>query len=376
MRELARTRLPGSLFPLGAAVVALVLAWPFALPAQAADARLEQARQQRAAVQERLDAVLARLDAVQAATAEVEARVASLRASAVGYQRQARAADRLVEARVRDAYKRGEMPAAFAMLTTGGPNSDAAERARLLSVLAARHQAQSEGARSARIRAAAAAASVKQAVGELQTRQAELDAARQDVAAALDEARSHESSVERTIAGEIAARQRAARERAARQRTTTTTSSAPAAASTVASGGGGAPVSGGVACPVGTPRSYSDTWGAPRSGGRSHLGTDILAPDGTPSYAYEAGTITRMDGSSLGGISLYMQGASGNTYFYTHLSGYADSSSVGKRVSAGELIAYVGDTGNAAGIPHLHFEVMPGGGSNVNPYPYVQRACG
>ncbi len=131
-----------------------------------------------------------------------------------------------------------------------------------------------------------------------------------------------------------------------------------------------------MACPVGTPRSYSDTFGAPRSGGRSHMGTDILAPMGTPSYAYEDGTITRMDGNALGGISLYLRGDSGAVYYYTHLSGYAPGASVGRHVAAGTHIAQVGDTGNAAGIPHLHFEVMPGGGGGVNPYPYVVRACG
>ncbi|MDQ3453181.1 MAG: M23 family metallopeptidase [Actinomycetota bacterium] len=101
-----------------------------------------------------------------------------------------------------------------------------------------------------------------------------------------------------------------------------------------------------------------------------------MAPHGTPSYAYEDGIISRLEGSSLGGISLYLEGASGASYYYTHLSGYAADASVGKTVSAGELIAYVGDTGNAAGISHLHFEVMPGGGASVNPYPYVVRACG
>jgi murein DD-endopeptidase MepM/ murein hydrolase activator NlpD len=97
---------------------------------------------------------------------------------------------------------------------------------------------------------------------------------------------------------------------------------------------------------------------------------------GTPSYAYEDGTITRMDGNALGGISLYLRGDSGNVYYYTHLSGYRAGVSVGQRVSAGQHIAYVGDTGNAAGIPHLHFEVQPGGSGNVNPYPYAYRACG
>ncbi|MDQ3451191.1 MAG: M23 family metallopeptidase, partial [Actinomycetota bacterium] len=139
---------------------------------------------------------------------------------------------------------------------------------------------------------------------------------------------------------------------------------------------GGSGGAGGIACPVGQPRTYSDTWGAPRSGGRSHMGTDILAPYGTPSYAYEDGVISRMDSSSLGGISLCLQGASGASYYYTHLSAYAGGVSLGKAVTEGEHIADVGGSGNAAGISHLHFEVMPGGGANVNPYPYVARACG
>ena len=380
MRELSRTRPFRLSLSFGAAVVALMLAWPMGVPAQAADARLESAQERRVAVQQRMDSVLGRLDSLQAATAAIEARVKDLRAQAASYQRRAHVADRLVEARVRDAYKRGEIPAAFALLTTE-PTNEASERARLLSVLAVRHRAESEGASSARIRAAAAATDVNKAVAELERREAELDALRAEVAAALEEARDHEASVEQQIAAEIEARQAAARERAARQRSAAAPA-APAATSTSSDGGGGggdapaANVSGGIACPVGTPRSYSDTWGAPRSGGRSHLGTDILAPIGTPNYAYESGTITMLMNSSLGGISLYMRGASGNVYFYTHLSGYAATAREGKHVEAGELIAYGGDSGNAAGIPHTHFEVMPGGGSNVNPYPYVLRACG
>ncbi|HSK95601.1 MAG TPA: M23 family metallopeptidase, partial [Euzebyales bacterium] len=136
-------------------------------------------------------------------------------------------------------------------------------------------------------------------------------------------------------------------------------------------------VTGGLSCPVDQPRSYTDTWGAPRSGGRAHLGVDILAPIGTPLRAYESGTITRMNNSSLGGISLYMVGdGSSNQYYYTHLSGYVSGVSVGDNVKAGQHIGFVGDTGNAAGIPHLHWEVRPGGGANVNPYPYAHTACG
>jgi murein DD-endopeptidase MepM/ murein hydrolase activator NlpD len=106
------------------------------------------------------------------------------------------------------------------------------------------------------------------------------------------------------------------------------------------------------------------------------MGVDILSPIGTPIYAYENGVITRMNNSSLGGISLYLTGDSGNLYYYTHLSGYVSGVSTGDSVSVGQHIAHNGDSGNAAGIPHLHFEVMPGGGGNVNPYPYAARACG
>ena len=129
-----------------------------------------------------------------------------------------------------------------------------------------------------------------------------------------------------------------------------------------------------VSCPVSRPYSYTDTWGAARSGGRSHQGTDIMNPMGNKLHAYVDGVIHRQSTSSLGGISLYLWGNDGNEYYYAHLSRYA--SRVGQRVKAGELIAYNGQTGNARfTAPHLHFEVHPGHGAPVNPYPYVRAAC-
>ena len=138
-----------------------------------------------------------------------------------------------------------------------------------------------------------------------------------------------------------------------------------------------APNRGGIACILARPYSYVDTWGAARSGGRSHQGTDVMAPYGAQVYAYTAGVVSRESTSANGGLQLYLQGDNGVEYFYAHLSRYAVPA--GTRVRAGQLVAYNGNTGNApANAPHVHFEVHPGGPGSapVNPYAYVQRACG
>jgi peptidoglycan LD-endopeptidase LytH len=148
----------------------------------------------------------------------------------------------------------------------------------------------------------------------------------------------------------------------------TTTSTAPPppepAPADVTSGGG-------IVCPVAGPVEFVDSWGAARSGGRDHQGTDMMAAYGTPTVAPVGGTVEHR-GSSLGGLSWYVHGDDGNTYYGTHLSGYANEG-VGW-VAAGTVIGYVGDSGNAS-TPHLHFELQPGGGSAVNSYPLVAAAC-
>jgi peptidoglycan LD-endopeptidase LytH len=68
-----------------------------------------------------------------------------------------------------------------------------------------------------------------------------------------------------------------------------------------------------------------------------------------------------------------VKGESGTYYYYAHLAAFADGMHEGKVVDAGDLVGYVGDTGNAkGGAPHLHFEIRPGGGAPVNPYPLLQ----
>ena len=132
-----------------------------------------------------------------------------------------------------------------------------------------------------------------------------------------------------------------------------------------------APV-GGIICPVQGPVAFADTWGASRSGGRAHKGVDMLSPRGTPTVAPVSGRVEHR-GNSLGGLSWHLYGDDGSYYYGTHLSAYASQGA--GHVAAGTVIGYVGDTGNARGTPHLHFEVHPGNGAAVNPYPYVAAAC-
>ncbi len=134
-------------------------------------------------------------------------------------------------------------------------------------------------------------------------------------------------------------------------------------------------ITGNMACPVAGPHAFSNDWGAPRSGHR-HQGTDIFAPYGTPAVAITSGYIKYLKSGGSGGIMLWLWGDDGNEYFYAHLSGYAPGTSVGRRVGTGEVVAYVGNSGNARGSsPHLHFEIHPGGGAPVNPYPVLVQIC-
>ena len=130
--------------------------------------------------------------------------------------------------------------------------------------------------------------------------------------------------------------------------------------------------------PVANTCRFSDTWGAVRSGGRTHQGVDILASSGTALFAVQTGTITRKradSSGSLAGNALWLTAPDGTYFFYAHLSGFADGIVEGSAVNAGDVIGYVGATGNAS-IPHLHFEIHPGGGAAVNPYPFVKAVSG
>lgn len=129
----------------------------------------------------------------------------------------------------------------------------------------------------------------------------------------------------------------------------------------------------GVTCPVAGPHHFIDSWGFPRSGGRTHKGTDLMASFNTPLVAMASGTV-RLNRHHLGGIQVWVRGDDGIIYYYAHLSKWPRGLRTGDRVHEGQVVGYIGDTGNARGTPHLHLGMIAGG-VFVNPYPTVRAAC-
>ena len=123
-------------------------------------------------------------------------------------------------------------------------------------------------------------------------------------------------------------------------------------------------------CPIRGPLTFTDTWGAPRPGGRVHEGTDLMNATGTPNVAVVSGEFETHH-SGLGGLSIYLHGDDGNTYYYAHLSQIVGPD---RRVAQGEVIGLTGSTGDAT-TPHTHFEFHPGGGPAVDSYPLVRAHC-
>jgi peptidoglycan LD-endopeptidase LytH len=353
-------------------------------PAGSLAQSLDDVRQERSSLQERLDTAATQLGEIEQLVAEIEADRDDLEGRADVLASELSELDELMAVRVRAVFKHGTALDPVAVFLASDDPQEALSKAETVHRLVRGDQADSEGVVASRTRLASVS-------DRLEERRADLDEALQeqrrlaeelerDLARAqrleerlVEEERERERQRER----ERREAQRAAREeeeQAERQAAAEQTSASDDGGSSSSGGDAPATGSGGMVCPVDQPRSFSDTWGDPRSGGRSHRGTDILAPMGTPVRAITDGVWDIQSPGPSAGLWAILRGSDGNQYWYMHLQSHTVSD--GARVSAGQQTGTNGDTGNARGTPHVHFELHPGGGGAVNPYPMLRRVCG
>jgi hypothetical protein len=135
---------------------------------------------------------------------------------------------------------------------------------------------------------------------------------------------------------------------------------------------------GGYVFPVYGPASFSDDFGAARADTGWHHGNDVFAPLGAPVLAVTDGTLFLVGWNTVGGNRFWLRDLQGNEFYYAHLSAFSPLARNGEHVKAGDVIGFVGNTGDAAGTPtHLHFEIHPaallsmGYDGVIDPYPYL-----
>jgi peptidoglycan LD-endopeptidase LytH len=331
-----------------------LLVLPLAGVPAAQAAPLDDARRRERALEAELRAATTELQAAEAALARAEDQLAYDQGQLEAADRQQQGARAALAGQAAAMYRSGGLAIADALL-----DRDPAlvpGRVEMATVLVSRHAQLIEDAQ-------VAGDAYRSVLGRVTRGHERARALRDQARAAVGRL---ESGLEEARALEARLARLEQRRRAAAKVT-------PAPAPAPAPGGGPVGASG-TACILERPYSFVDSWGAARSGGRRHEGTDVMAPHGARVFAFVNGVVSRESSSTNGGIQLYLQGDNGVEYFYAHLSGYAVST--GTRVRAGQLVAYNGQTGNARyTAPHTHFEVHLAGGP-VNPYPYLKRACG
>lgn len=331
------------------------------------DARsdLRAARAQLGTLQSELDDLAGRYMRAEARLYELDNAVEAAEKDKATSQRDLEQMRVLLSDRLVRLYKDGggSIPLFLEVLFQGGDFSTVVDRFALLNRVAVQDRDVLEEVDAHLEKVGALEADLAQKRAEQEAEMVELQAARDTMESRMKAVASEYSRLKKRVATlEEEARRAAEAERAR-------------ANAAVASSRGAAAAAKGFVFPVDGPHSYINDWGFPRSGGRSHKGTDIMAARGTPVVAVVSGRVGRTAyNSGLGGTIIWLDGNNGTSYYYAHLDGIAGGIGSGTSVRAGQVIGYVGSTGNArGGSPHLHFEVRPGGGATTNPY-YILRA--
>ncbi len=342
-------------------LLALVLAL---LPATASDGSVQDARAERQRIQARLDDAARDLARSEDRAARLEVRHDELSTSVADQEAELADIDERMVDRVRQVYKHGTTVEPMVVFLASDDPDAALDRAGVVRRLVHGDRAEAEEVRAARERLRADIDRLEELGDELQ----EVLARRRERAVEIERDLEQARATEQRLVRQERERERAReREQAREQQQAAASDPAPTTTSAPA------PDSSGMVCPIDQPRSFTDTWGDARSGGRSHRGTDILSPMGTPVRAITSGVWDIRSPGPNAGLWAILRGDDGNQYWYMHLQSHTVAN--GARVSAGQQTGTNGDTGNARGTPHLHFELHPGGGAAVNPYSLLRRVC-
>ena len=331
---------------------------------------LDDAKARVAAAQQAADEATARYDEAQTRHAEIIREIEELEAAIASARARASVLEVAVERRAVTAYKHRGGDSPLAGLGDDEPIT-AARREKLLAEASAADNAAVDELAQVNDDLEERRDDLDQRRGEAEDALAAMEAEGESIQSELGAAQQAQAQVEEEIRQLEAARQEAERQKAAREEAerqareraaSSSSGSRPSVPATDVT----------IVCPIQGPVSFIDSWGHPRPQGR-HMGVDLMSPRGTPNVAVVSGEATMRSAGGRPGLGVGLRGDDGNLYYYFHLDSYEGGS---RHVSQGEVIGYVGNTGDASGGPtHTHFEIHPGGGGAVNPYPYVRAVC-
>lgn len=335
-----------------------------AVPANAdTSSQLDVAKREAAAAQAELDRVAASWQAAEARLALAQDAAAAARTRIDELEGRLAVVQVRLNERAAALYMAGGDPTVMALITSGSVE-DVADRLQFADAVAQRD--------------ADLATAVSVQAQELAWERERLAAAVSDGQAAVAQLQSQSDAIKANVAN-LQSRVGTLQEQLAAEQAAAAATTSPPTGGDTSGGdttGSPPPITGSgwlLTCPVNGPTSFTDSFGDPRPGGRSHEGIDMIAAFGTPVVAVHSGTVHRTSSSTGGYGTVIFHDGTADWTFYTHFSSYAGSGE-GSHVSAGDTIGLVGATGDTT-VNHLHFEYHPGGGAAVDPYSALLGVC-
>ncbi|MEX0592296.1 MAG: peptidoglycan DD-metalloendopeptidase family protein [Nitriliruptoraceae bacterium] len=330
---------------------------------------LEQVRADRALLESRMRSTQSRIESLYERQAQLEAERDDLERQFSQQLAEAVALEDRMTARIRQSYMHGSAVDPVAVFFSSEDPAGALAKAETIRWLVAGDRTRIEELAAARTRAASSQLLLDARIAELDRLGEDFSMLTKALEDDLVRAQRLEVSLDAQVRAELERQERQRRQEAAAAAATAVPAAPVNRTATTLVSSGSAP----TACPIDQPHNFIDSWGHPRSGGRRHRGTDLMAPHGLTLRAITDGVWEHQRPGRSAGIWGVLRGDDGATYRYLHLS--AHTAHHGERVTAGQEVGRNGSTGNAS-TPHLHFEAHPGGASAVNPYPLLRSLCG